>query len=210
MDVVNNTDILTTCLLYIKSLCGTHHHVFIAPKAVPTERMRAQAHSDKCVSRKEKRQKTNTTHKFRAKMDLTPPITIFSLSVGSVRFSCKMLSESVQLHPPNSDPSGRWLHKKSRRLSTPRKWADMPPIKVLEGQMRVKGRLKGVILWVHVPNWKTKSSCGRTQRNSHRLSPKWLLLLCACVCVCVCVREADSRCLLRHELLLNYKMAQPM
>ena len=112
------------------------------------------------------RQKTNTTHKFRAKMDLTPPITIFSLSVGSVRFSCKMLSESVQLHPPSSDPSGRWLHKISHRLSTPRKRADMPPIKVLGGQMRVKGRLKGVILWVHVPNWKTKSSCGRTQRNS--------------------------------------------
>ena len=103
---------------------------------------------------------------FRAKMDLTPPITIFSLSVGSVRFSCKMLSESVQLHPPSSDPSGRWLHKISHRLSTPRKRADMPPIKVLGGQMRVKGRLKGVILWVHVPNWKTKSSCGRTQRNS--------------------------------------------
>ena len=73
------------------------------------------------------RQKTNTTHKFRAKMDLTPPITIFSLSVGSVRFSCKMLSESVQLHPPSSDPSGRWLHKISHRLSTPRKRADMPP-----------------------------------------------------------------------------------
>ena len=63
----------------------------------------------------------------------------------------------------------------------------MPPIKVLGGQMRVKGHLKGVILWVQltsdkgvggtdegerpfVPNWKsymkTKSSCGRTQQNS--------------------------------------------
>ena len=63
MDVVNNTDLLTTCLLYIKSLCGTHHHVlnkFYSSKSGPyRENESTSTLRQACVK---KRDKTEDKH----------------------------------------------------------------------------------------------------------------------------------------------------
>ena len=123
MDVVNNTDLLTTCLLYIKSLCGTHHHVlnkFYSSKSGPYRENESTSTLKTSVCQ-EKRQDRKQTPRTSSGQRWTSPITIFSLSVGSIGFPCEVLGESVQLHPPSSDPSGSSLHKTSHRLLTPRK-----------------------------------------------------------------------------------------
>ena len=44
---------------------------------------------------------TNTMHKCRLKMDSTPLITLFCLSVGRIRFPYELFIKIIQLHPPS-------------------------------------------------------------------------------------------------------------